>query len=349
MSDYFDFIAKPSIAWLTVNRDCNFSCPWCYGQCSSLTGRPDVMSYDLCEHLLSIIHELGISKVILIGGEPTIYYDLFRIVNRCKELGLKSTIVTNCYRFSDDIFWDRYTSSPCDAVSISIKSVEQERFHTLGKGISLDKSLIGIKRAIDFHHSGVNTVFNRDIGKHGLIKIAETAKELGAKSFSFSPCSGFMNDHSFDEGGTYELSEYVDEICEVYPLLESIWRDKLHFSMRLPLCIFPRDFIEMLRVKHDVPFTCQVHQRTGVVFDTNGDVVLCNSLYESTIASYGADFSNAIQLMGRLNADKTKDNFKQLLRYPSLECSDCSWNTICRGGCLMGWLENNPSICRAVK
>ncbi|NIA02325.1 MAG: radical SAM protein [Nitrospirae bacterium] len=59
-------------AWLTVNRACNFRCKWCYASETEYQ-QADEMTPATAEQLLRLASDLGITHILFIGGEPTLW------------------------------------------------------------------------------------------------------------------------------------------------------------------------------------------------------------------------------------------------------------------------------------
>ncbi len=101
----------PTTAWFTVNRSCNFRCKWCYAN-SSVFDSKQTLTIELALRLLGIVKEMGIKHITLIGGEPTLWKYLMDFNAKCREMEIRSSLVTNAYRFSNDDFWSKYTKTP---------------------------------------------------------------------------------------------------------------------------------------------------------------------------------------------------------------------------------------------
>ena len=123
----FDFKARPTTAWLNVNRQCNFRCKWCYGNDTGFSTK-DTMSGTLAERLIHICKEIGVNHVIFIGGEPTLWKDLFEANRLCHELGMTTGLITNAAMFGDDDYWSQYLNNEVDRLSISVKAADMETF-----------------------------------------------------------------------------------------------------------------------------------------------------------------------------------------------------------------------------
>ena len=75
---------KPLVAWLTTNRTCNNKCKWCYTynyNCNDI-----IMDNDKLKKTVDELKKIGIKKIILIGGEPSINKNIIDIIKYIKEL-----------------------------------------------------------------------------------------------------------------------------------------------------------------------------------------------------------------------------------------------------------------------
>ena len=80
--------------WLTLNRNCNFRCPWCYANGTKYS-KDDVMDLDKLKDIIDLLGELKIKKVTLIGGEPTLYKDIFEVIKLFSDKGISFGLITN--------------------------------------------------------------------------------------------------------------------------------------------------------------------------------------------------------------------------------------------------------------
>ena len=119
MSTLTTIAIKPCCAWFTVNHLCNLECRWCYGQGQSISSSSN-MDMKTARNLLAVSQSIGIGHITIIGGEPTLWPHLVEFNHLCAQSKIKTTIVTNAIRFSDDEFWGRYVSCSNDTVSVSL-------------------------------------------------------------------------------------------------------------------------------------------------------------------------------------------------------------------------------------
>jgi radical SAM protein with 4Fe4S-binding SPASM domain len=307
------------------------------------------MRLTTAKKLVGISQEAGARHFNIIGGEPTLWPGLFGLNKFCRDRGVSTGLITNAVRFGDDRYWHEYQQHPSDQISISVKSTNKVEFCEVTKSGVYDKTMKGIARAIEFHGCGISTVYNSLVGLDGLRQIAEDCRGLGASKIIVNMCSPVIDGDGVVQRFATEPEQLVEDTVAMYDLLDEIYNGKFEIDIQMPLCLFPQSFVgEMLAKKH-LATICQVFNRSGLNFDTVGNLTVCNELFNSVVARMGVDYHDAPSLMEHLNRDELREDYRQLLRFPAEACSDCRWQNRCRGGCLLNWMILDPAICRAVR
>jgi radical SAM protein with 4Fe4S-binding SPASM domain len=350
LNKLYDFIARPITFWLTVNRSCNFRCKWCYAE-NSQYDLSQNMTLDIATSIVDLAISSGVSNVLLIGGEPTFWKHLFDFNLYCKDKNIGVSLVTNACRFGDDRFWNEYLQFSCKGIGVSVKGVSENHFTKIVGAKTLYKqTLLGIERAMKLYpNAGVSTVFSNLITTKDLREIARESKRLGAKSILVSLCTAIMDKDKPNDQFMVSGERLAVDIIEVYPYLNGLFDGNVCFELNMPLCLWQEDFIDQLIERRQLVSTCHVQDRSGVVFDTNGDILPCNSMLEFSIGRYGVDFNDAESLKQHLNSQALCDQYAELLRYPSSVCEECRINHLCRGGCIINWTVLNPALCCGFK
>ena len=65
--ELYDFICRPKMTWLNINRQCNFRCKWCYNEATGFKTE-ETMSYETAKSLIDISKEAGVEHLHFIGG-----------------------------------------------------------------------------------------------------------------------------------------------------------------------------------------------------------------------------------------------------------------------------------------
>ncbi len=331
---------NPQTVWLNVNKQCTFRCPWCYIQ-GSIYSPADDMPFELAKKLVIISHELRVENILFIGGEPTMWKHLLSLNTLCRQLGIKTTLVTNAMCFGNDKYWEKYLQSPNDAIGISIKAGSSDQFKEVTKANVFKKVRRGISRAINHCQCGVNATYN-SYYRNTLPDLAQFAMDCGAKSFKIDFCSPVFIGGQASNRFMVEPEDLVADILRMYPTLKRITHDEIVFEMELPLCIWPSDFIEELIREQKLMTVCQLLKRRGLIFSTDGSLLLCNALFDFPVGKFGRDFSDAESLKNFLRSKTITSIYDRLSCYSDDCCSICDWYSYCGGGCPLRWAIYKP-------
>jgi len=152
---------------LSITDVCNYKCSYCLPQ--GYKKNPDdmrsFMSFQEISRLTKALSELGVSKIRLTGGEPTVRKDFFDILKDLKENSNipKVTMTTNGYHL-DKIAKQLYEAG-LDGINISIDSLDRETFKKLTGHDRLLEILEGIKilQKLNFQNIKVNAVLLKGI------------------------------------------------------------------------------------------------------------------------------------------------------------------------------------------
>ena len=147
---------------LSITDVCNFKCGYCLpnGYQKDKSDNRKFLSSEEIEKLAKGLSELGVSKIRLTGGEPTIRKDFFDIVKILKnKSGIKKTVITtNGYRL--DQIAEKLVESEIDGINISIDSLNRETFKNITGHDRLPEILRGIEKLqkLNFKNIKINAV-----------------------------------------------------------------------------------------------------------------------------------------------------------------------------------------------
>jgi len=152
---------------LSITDVCNYSCTYCLpqGYKKNPGDKRSFMSSEEISRLAKALSELGVSKIRLTGGEPTVRKDFFDILRDMKQNSNipKVTMTTNGYQL--DKIAKQLHESGLDGINISIDSLNRETFKKLTGHDRLPEILKGIKilQKLNFKSIKVNAVLLKGI------------------------------------------------------------------------------------------------------------------------------------------------------------------------------------------
>ena len=152
---------------LSISDVCNFKCGYCLpdGYKIDKSDNRTFINTEEIKRLARALSELGVSKIRLTGGEPTIRKDFFEIIKIIKEnSGIKKTVITtNGYKL--DKIANDIKNSGLDGVNISIDSLDPKTFKKITGHDRLEEILRGIKnlQKLNFKNIKINAVLLKGI------------------------------------------------------------------------------------------------------------------------------------------------------------------------------------------
>lgn len=148
---------------LSVTDRCNLRCSYCMPERGIPLIRPDeIMTRDEILTLARAFVELGVRKIRLTGGEPTVREDLPEIIHELKLMGVREiTMTTNGILLRERA--RAYQAAGLDRVNISLDTLDPVKYETITRGGHLADALAGIQTALELGLTPVkiNTVLMR--------------------------------------------------------------------------------------------------------------------------------------------------------------------------------------------
>ena len=133
---------------LSVTDRCNFRCVYCMPEEGvEFMERSRLLDFDEIEMLARVLAQMGVDRIRLTGGEPTVrrgFLDLVHRVAKAKAHGLRDLAMTtngwNLARVAGDL-----RAAGLDRINISLDTLNRERFVEIAKVDRLDDVLAGIE------------------------------------------------------------------------------------------------------------------------------------------------------------------------------------------------------------
>jgi len=131
--------SKPLTMLLLINRGCNLKCSFC-----DLWQDFENMPLQKTLPLLDQAVKIGTQTLVITGGEPFIYPELWTVVRAAKDRGLSVNITTNGTLI--DKHWDALCSSGVDSLSFSIDGMPATHDIIRGQKGAWKRTVAGLDR-----------------------------------------------------------------------------------------------------------------------------------------------------------------------------------------------------------
>ncbi len=171
-----------SISYLRVSLTdrCNFRCTYCS---PSEHEPPDgLLSREELAHLFSLFAGLGVRRVRLTGGEPTLRIDIVGIVHDAAATpGIEDVALTTNGHRLDELVGPLHEAG-LGSLNVSLDTLHPERLAGVsGRGARLDRILPGIDAAAGrFRSLKINTVVMRGVNEAEIPDLVRYAWDRGA-------------------------------------------------------------------------------------------------------------------------------------------------------------------------
>ncbi len=142
---------------MSITDVCNFKCGYCLpnGYQVDKSDNRKFLHLDEIKRLAKCFSELGVCKIRITGGEPTVRKDFFDIIKVLKfEAGIKKVVITtNGYHL--DRKAKQLVDSGLNGINISIDSLDRETFKNITSHDRLPEILKGIKNLQDLNFENI--------------------------------------------------------------------------------------------------------------------------------------------------------------------------------------------------
>ena len=325
--------------WLTINRNCNNHCKWCYAQ--NVWNNTSIMDFEKAKRAVIELKKRGARRIILIGGEPTIYPFFFDIIRYIRENGLNVSVASNGRKFSNMEFARETVKAGITGIDISIKALTEEEYKENTGNYGFKQMIEGYNNlvALEFIPS-VSYVITTGDSKR-LEDLAKFVSENHMKKVSLQfvkPVIGAKED-SEEIMDIKVMGKFVETI---YHVMEKYAID-YYLEISFPLCLVKREILDKLIYENRVINCCHVPSGTGVILDQDFKVLPCNHFAEFPFSKDSVDFDHEDSLEKIWESEIVKEFRRKARCYPATKCQTCSmWNE-CGGGCFTRWLFLNPA------
>lgn len=142
---YFSYIR------LSITDLCNFNCKYCLPYKTTQMNKTNQLSTYEIYNLISVLSELGINKIRLTGGEPTVRKDFLNICRIISSFNNITSLVltTNGYNLNN-IIKEIYNTG-INGINISLDTLNDLKFHKITNKAYFNKVYEGIIKALNLN------------------------------------------------------------------------------------------------------------------------------------------------------------------------------------------------------
>jgi GTP 3',8-cyclase len=282
---------------VSVTDRCNYGCSYCMPHDGvEHAARADVLSFEEIAALVRIFVSLGVRRVRLTGGEPTVRRDLPALVQLLRAIpGLEEIALSSNGHLLAELA-EPLRRAGVDRLNISLDSLDAERFRRITRRGDLARVFAGIEaaRAAGFASIKLNTVAIRGFNDDEFDRICAWAWERGLVP-RFIEEMPMADGRAYLPGAHMAAAEIRRRIAAAWPGTEPV--------AEAPNAVHGAGPARYFRLEPDEPGTAA--RRFGIISPmTEHFCTTCNRLRLSTGGALHACLAHddAVDLRGPLRA-----------------------------------------------
>ncbi|MGL4403296.1 MAG: GTP 3',8-cyclase MoaA [Fusobacteriaceae bacterium] len=167
---------------ISVTDNCNLRCQYCVEEDEKCGKNKDQLSPDDIKVLVQAFALMGVKKIRLTGGEPTIRTDIEEIIEKISSVeDIESiALTTNGLKLSDRI--ENFYKKGVRGINISLDTLNPEKYRDITRGGELHKVIDLLEKAsqIEGLKIKINAVLMKGINEDEIPELAGLAEKYGA-------------------------------------------------------------------------------------------------------------------------------------------------------------------------
>lgn len=180
---------------ISITDRCNFRCKYCMPEEGMRwMERREILTYEEITRLARLFITLGVSKIRLTGGEPTLRKDMIKLVAMLAPLpGLKDLSMTTNGFLLKEFAGDLYRAG-LQRINVSLDSLSAERFEKLVRRNHFNKVMAGLDELAKYpiRPVKINTVIIKGFNDDEVMPLVEFGRGRGyqIRFIEFMPLDG---------------------------------------------------------------------------------------------------------------------------------------------------------------
>jgi cyclic pyranopterin phosphate synthase len=182
--------------------------------------RKELLTYDEIDRIIAVFVGLGVNKIRISGGEPTVRKDIVELIRRVGKHSLRSfAMTTNGYLLND--LAEEFRQAGLQRINISLDSLRSDRFREMVRFDGFEKVWSAIWKAYEVGLSPVkiNMVVMRGINDDEIRDFVELTRctPFHVRFIEYMPSSGDLGNR-FSDSRVMKVDEIRAHIEAVYPI-----------------------------------------------------------------------------------------------------------------------------------
>lgn len=208
---------------LSITDRCNFRCAYCMEPETAFMAREELLTPRELARVARLCVGLGVEKLRVTGGEPTVHPELIAILRGLASAGAADLAMTTNGSLCDERSLREWRAAGLTRLTFSLDGVDAGVFSRITRSSSSPGAVVGaIRRALDLGYAPVkvNAVVVRGFNEDQVAGLARLARELGVE-MRFIEYMPLDAGRAWDESKLVPASEILSRVGEVFPLVEA--------------------------------------------------------------------------------------------------------------------------------
>jgi cyclic pyranopterin phosphate synthase len=174
------FGRRVSYLRVSLTDRCNYRCTYCMPEEVEFKPRAELLTFEEIVRLVTVFAELGVHRVRLTGGEPTVRRDLVELVAMIAAIpGIEAVVMTSNGHLLADLAAP-LARAGLRGVNVSLDTLDPDRFRAVTRRGDLERVVAGVDAAIAAGMQvKLNAVALRGINEGELVDLCEFAWARG--------------------------------------------------------------------------------------------------------------------------------------------------------------------------
>jgi cyclic pyranopterin phosphate synthase len=206
---------------LSITDRCNFRCVYCMEPDVRFMPVQDLLSVEELARVARVCMSLGVQKLRITGGEPTVHPRLDDILGALGAMRPRDLAMTTNGSRMDDASLARWRTLGLQRLTISIDSIREDRFAAITRArFSAAGVIDAVRRATraGFRTIKLNAVIVRGVNEDEVLPLAELARDLGVEMryIEYMPLDSA---HAWDTARLVPAREVLERIAARFELI----------------------------------------------------------------------------------------------------------------------------------